>query len=564
MPTGAPSAPAPPQDDSATATSYDGESSGSVSSSACPAESLQSFYTLDDIVERIGFGRFHWKLVVLCGVGYFAEITELVVVSFIAPSIQKQMGLNNVQYGMLGSSSFVGMAVGAFFWGYVSDHCGRQLSFALTVWLTFFGGFLSAFAPSYWLLLLLRFTAAFGIGGMLPVDYTVFLEFLPSHQRGSSIVLVDAVGVVPALTLSATIAWYFSGDAQVQWRYVLLIASIPVGIMAILRRHVPESPRYYLAAGNLDAAQQVVQAVADENRVTLPSNWKLVAVAVPVPLASTAATTTASSAAAVMHSTKQPADALPLSCTAAAPTEQDSLSRSVNYSLDAEATATDDSYDPDDDQHSVPSNWQTHQEAYDLFRGSLRGITARLWPLYFLLQFASAGMVFALPKLFDEFFPGKTEKAIALDLLLGVIGLVPGLMIAYVAVEYSRTKMLGAFFLASGLSVLMLGATLLRWKAHIGALIMSAILRGSMEGCFALLNTAAVESYPTTLRATGLGTAQIFDHIAGSFSPVVFSALNGTPSTQPLVFFVYAMAYILAIVPAVTLPDTAGRRVRDD
>jgi len=556
MSTAAPGATAPPPDDSATAT-YDGESSSSnVSGSACQtADVSQCYYTLDDIVERIGFGRFHWKLLVLCGVGYFAEITELVVVSFVAPSIQKQMGLNNVQYGMLGSSSFVGMAVGAFFWGYVSDHCGRQLSFALTVWLTFFGGFLSAFAPSYWLLLLLRFTAAFGIGGMLPVDYTVFLEFLPSHQRGSSIVLVDAIGVVPALTLSATIAWYFSGDAQVQWRYVLLIASIPVGIMGILRRHVPESPRYYLAAGNLDAAQQVVQAVADENRVTLPYNWKLVAVTVP--LASTATT---------MPSSKQPTDALPTASTAAAPTEQDSLSRSVNYSPDAEATAPDDSYDPDDDdvQQSIPSNWQAHQEAYDLFRGSLRGITARLWPLYFLLQFASAGMVFALPKLFDEFFPGKTEKAIALDLLLGVVGLIPGLMIAYVAVEYSRTKMLGAFFLASGLSVLMLGATLLRWKAHIGALIMSAILRGSMEGCFALLNTAAVESYPTTLRATGLGTAQIFDHIAGSFSPVVFSALNGTPSTQPLVFFVYAMAYVLAIVPAVTLPDTAGRRVRDD
>lgn len=157
-----------------------GAGDGSLSASFDEAE---SHYTMDEVVEEIGFGKFHWQLVFLCGVGYFAEITELVVVSFVAPSIQKQMNLSNFEYGLLGSSSFVGMAVGALFWGYVSDHYGRQISFSLTVWLTFFGGALSALSPNYFILLFLRFTAAFGIGGMLPVDYTVFLEFLPREDR---------------------------------------------------------------------------------------------------------------------------------------------------------------------------------------------------------------------------------------------------------------------------------------------------------------------------------------------------------------------------------------------
>lgn len=164
------------------------------SSSDCYDESSfssaeqQSHYTMDEVVEEIGFGAFHWKLTFLCGVGYFAEITELVVVSFVAPSIARQMGLGSFQYGLLGSSSFIGMAAGALFWGFVSDTYGRQLVFNATVWLTFFGGFLSSFSPNYLVLLLLRFTAAFGIGGMMPVDYTVFLEFLPTHDRGSRIV----------------------------------------------------------------------------------------------------------------------------------------------------------------------------------------------------------------------------------------------------------------------------------------------------------------------------------------------------------------------------------------
>lgn len=157
----------------------------STDNAADDADDTQTVMTMDDVVEHIGFGAFHWKLLWLCGVGYFAEITELVVVSFVAPSIQRQMDLSDFQYGCLGSSSFVGMAVGAFFWGFVSDHLGRQLSFTWTVWLTFFGGFCSALAPNYGILLFLRFTAAFGIGGMLPVDYTVFLEFLPNERRGS-------------------------------------------------------------------------------------------------------------------------------------------------------------------------------------------------------------------------------------------------------------------------------------------------------------------------------------------------------------------------------------------
>ena len=180
------------------------------------------------------------------------------------------MGLSSVEYGLLGSSSFIGMAAGAIFWGYISDRFGRLVSFSLTVWMTFISGFLSAFSPNYPILFILRFLAAFGIGGMLPVDYTIFLEFLPTLKRGSHIVLVDAVGVIPALFVSAIVAYCFSGNDDIRWRWVLGIVSIPVGVMAVLRRHVPESPRYYLAINEVDKAQKILEEVAAANGVSLP------------------------------------------------------------------------------------------------------------------------------------------------------------------------------------------------------------------------------------------------------------------------------------------------------
>lgn len=512
-------------------------------------EEEEELLTMDQVVEEIGFGKFHWHLLFLCGVGYFAEITELVVVSFVAPSIQKQMQLSNFQYGLLGSSSFVGMAVGALFWGYISDHVGRQVSFTLTVWLTFFGGALSALSPNYFILLFLRFTAAFGIGGMLPVDYTVFLEFLPKEKRGSNIVMVDAIGVVPALTLSATIAWYFSGSENVEWRWTLAISSIPVGIMAILRRHVPESPRFHLARGDTESAQEIIQQVADMNKVQLPNNWKLVP------------QTHANALIETDTVRRQKGDYVEMNQQEVA--QQQELEP---YRDDVEATTTNgDEIIPDFEEEQLAAEASGGHSFAQLLQGeTMRATTWRLWLLYFLVQFSSAGMVFALPKLFDQSFPGKTERDIALDLLIGVLGLLPGLAIAYVAVERSRKCSLASFFLAAGLSVLLLGLAFLQLDSHVWAIVFSIVLRGAMEGCFAILNTTTVESYPTVLRASGLGMAQIFDHLAGSISPVVFSLLNGHPLTRSWAFFFYAGAYILGMLPALTLPvDYAGQAVSD-
>ncbi|QDZ22269.1 MFS general substrate transporter [Chloropicon primus] len=459
---------------------------------------LDGRYTFDHAVEHMGFGRFHWKLLMLCGVGYFAEITELVIVGFVAPAIEKDMGLSTVEYGLLGSSSFIGMAAGAVFWGYISDRFGRLISFSLTVWMTFIGGFLSAFSPNYPILFTLRFLAAFGIGGMLPVDYTIFLEFLPAKKRGSHIVLVGAVGVIPALFVSAIVAYSFSGKEDIKWRWVLGIVSIPVGIMAVLRRHVPESPRYHLAIGEVDKAQSILEKVAETNGVPLPRG-KL------APL------------------------------------------RKKGSSGESESSTS------------------MHGKISLLFKGDiLRATTPRLWLMWFLTQFSSSGMVFALPKIFDETF-SVSKKRIALDLLWGVFGLIPGLTIAYFVVERSRKYSLAAYYVAAGASVFMFMLTTMGFlKNEFLAIVMSILLRGSMEGCFSLLNCTSVEAYPTLVRASGLGNAQIFDHIAGAMSPLFFSIFNDNTRLRPIAITVYAVAYLAAFVPTVTLPmDYVGLAIKD-
>lgn len=377
------------------------------------------------------------------------------------------------------------------------------------------------------------------------------------------IVLVDAIGVVPALTLSASIAWYFAGEEHVEWRGVLLISSIPVGIMAVLRRHVPESPRYHLAAGERDAAQQVVQSVADTNSVRLPDDWRLLTVQESMELERERAKNDQSEKNIVAsQSSDDQGTYVSLPNPSSPETEFANLSR---HGLQPQHPPSPRAQDGTVSYHNDTSEGDAILRTDDGGAGHsfdellrdpiLRHTSLRLWMLYFLVQLSSAGMVFALPKLFDEHFPGKTERDIALDLLIGVIGLIPGLAIAFIAIEKSRTRTLAAFLFAAGVAVACLGWSFLVLESQRWSLFFSIVLRGAMEGCFAVLNTTAVESYPTLLRASGLGTAQIFDHIAGSLSPLVFSALDSSPTTQPLVFGLYAVSYIVATLPALTLNE---------
>lgn len=250
-------------------------------------------------------------------------------------------------------------------------------------------------------------------------------------------------------------AWYFSGPDSVQWRWVLAAASVPVGIMGLLRSHVPESPRFHLAAGETRKAQQVIENVAEYNQVELPSNWKL-----------------------VPHAVQQGNDdgysAIPLSQLQPHPPQslEATMSSITSTSLREHVSAH--SGTPLDQGEEV---FQNHGHSFsELLNGALRPTTLRLWLLYFCVQFSSSGMVFALPKLFDQTFPGLSERDIALDLLVGVVGLVPGLAIAYFAVEKSRTISLACYCIAAGAIVAGLGPSFTQ-KSRVGALLLSILLR---------------------------------------------------------------------------------------
>jgi hypothetical protein len=99
--------------------------------------------TIQEAVDRIGFGRFQKLLLAVCGVTWAADAAEVLLLGFALPSIIGEFGISAAEGGLIATAPFAGMLVGAWFWGTISDYVGRRAGFQLTVLIFAIFGLLS-------------------------------------------------------------------------------------------------------------------------------------------------------------------------------------------------------------------------------------------------------------------------------------------------------------------------------------------------------------------------------------------------------------------------------------
>jgi MFS family permease len=183
---------------------------------------------------------------------------------------------------MLTLAQNIGLLVGAVFWGFGCDIFGRRWAFNLTLGVTAVFGMISAGSPTFAGIGCFCALWSFGVGGNLPVDSAVFLEFLPgTHQYLLTILSIDwAVAQV----ITTLIAWPLLGyrtcktkegctrSENMGWRYfVIIMGGLALISFAIrfLAFTIYESPKYLMGKGKDEEAVQVVHEVARRNGKTV-------------------------------------------------------------------------------------------------------------------------------------------------------------------------------------------------------------------------------------------------------------------------------------------------------
>ena len=216
---------------------------------------------LNSRLDRQKLGPFHRRLLVVSGLGWMFDAMDVGLMSFVLAALVTEWKLTPAEVGYISSAGFVGMFVGAALAGYLADRFGRKLMFQSTLVIYSVATGLCALAGSLSTLLGLRFLVGLGLGGELPVASALVSEFSPAKRRGLMIVILESFWAY-GWTLAALIGYLVIPNHG--WRIAFLIGSIPALYVLILRRHIPESPRFLASKGRFAEAEAVVREVTGE------------------------------------------------------------------------------------------------------------------------------------------------------------------------------------------------------------------------------------------------------------------------------------------------------------
>ncbi|ORY64970.1 major facilitator superfamily domain-containing protein [Pseudomassariella vexata] len=223
---------------------------------------------INKAIQDIGMGRYNWQLFVLCGFGWFADNLWMQGLSLILPSLSQEFDISEKTVRYTTSSVYVGLCIGSFFWGIGADILGRRIAFNMTLLITSIFGIAAAYAGSWGSVCFLLACMGTGVGGNLPVDGALFLEFLP--DASSALLTLLSVWWPVGQLASSLAAWYFitTRPVEVGWRSFITAIGLATFIMFLVRFfvfHLFESPKYLLSQGRQAEAVAVVHGIAHRN-----------------------------------------------------------------------------------------------------------------------------------------------------------------------------------------------------------------------------------------------------------------------------------------------------------
>lgn len=417
------------------------------------------------------------------------------------------------------SALFFGLSLGSFTWGIGSDFVGRRIPFNSTLFIASVFGIMSAYAQTWGWVCFFYAAFGFGVGGSLPVDGALFLEFLP--DASSSLLTMLSVWWPIGQLVSSLAAWFFVAQwpADQGWRYLMVTIGIVTFAMFVIRFFIFrlfESPKFLLNQGRQEEAVAVIHGIAYRNNT---KTWLT----------------------------------------------SEIMDQVAGEDMDMPAQFSGNSSNALSEKLGKFSS----NKLRELFKTKSLGIsTVLIW-----WAWATIGMGYPLfnaflPQYFARYSDGGTEVESETSHISGetyrnyaitsVCG-VPGSILAAWLVEQNSRFFGRKGTLASStfVSAIFLFAFVVFGKSSTTQLIFSCVGAFAQNIMYGVLYAYTPEIFPTPVRGAGTGVASFLNRITGLLAPILAAVVPGDAAATPI--YMSAVLIFLAFVGICYIPiETRG------
>jgi MFS family permease len=217
-------------------------------------------------LDRLPWARFHWLVIGGLGTVWILDGLEVTIVGAIAPRLTEKGSGIALTAGSIGTAAAIyvaGACVGALFFGQLTDRFGRKRLFIITLGVYFVATAATAFAWAPWYFYLCRFVTGAGIGGEYSAINSAIDELIPARVRGRVDLIINGSYWVGSIAGSAAAIFFLSSvfPANIGWRITFGLGAVLALSIMLVRRNVPESPRWLFIHGREDEAERIVKSI---------------------------------------------------------------------------------------------------------------------------------------------------------------------------------------------------------------------------------------------------------------------------------------------------------------
>src|ERR1700756_2967856 len=222
-------------------------------------------------LDRLPWARFHLMVVVALGITWILDGLEVTIVGALSGILQSEhtLHLSSAQIGTVASCYVAGAVLGAIVFGWLTDRFGRRTMFYVTLAIYLGGVLLTSVSWGVASFAMFRFITGLGIGGEYAAINSAIDELIPARLRGRIDLIVNGSYWMGAAAGSGASLLFLDPQLlplDVGWRLGFAVGGVlGLGIL-LLRRYVPESPRWLITHGYSRRAEDTVAEIEERVR----------------------------------------------------------------------------------------------------------------------------------------------------------------------------------------------------------------------------------------------------------------------------------------------------------